>query len=398
MNKILFTVIPEKGHINPYIGVAKYLQEKGYEISFFSPCDISDQLQQAELVCTAISLFPAEVSKPNRGEVFSENVQDSGWLRSWIKTLLVDNADHHLVSAQKMINEINPDIIITDPMMYSSAIIANELNIPWVTISNSLNSVLSDDIKSELLETVGWLAKDRDKLFQRFNMNIEFSGCDMLSPTLCIAFTTEELVGKSEHNVHLVGPSIPTGKRGDERPFPWHLLSKDQDIIYISFGSQIYHQPELFNVLFKAVKDKPIQVVATVNELMNSDLLGDIPDNVILSYYTPQLEVLPKISVMVTHGGANSVMEAIYFSVPMLIIPLCNDQFHQAHYVEKNNIGIQLDFNNISSEQCWMTLENLLASSSIKNSMKKVSLSYNKNGALEAANLVEILLKKETSK
>ena len=134
-------------------------------------------------------------------------------------------------------------------------------------------------------------------------------------------------------------------------------------------------------------------MVATVNELMHSELLGDIPDNVILSYYTPQLELLPKTSVMVTHGGANSVMEAIYYSVPMLIIPLCNDQFHQAHFIEKNDIGIQLNFDRISAEQCWQAIEKLLVSKNIKNNMKTISKSYKKDGALEAANLVDSLLK-----
>ena len=393
MNKILFTVIPEKGHINPYIGVAKHLQQQGHDIGFFSPTDISDQLQQADLNITASFLFPAETSESNRGEIFSKNVQDAIWLRSWIKTLLVDNADHHLLPIQAIIEEINPNIIITDPMMYSSAIIANGLNIPWVTISNSLNPVLNNSIKSELLETVDWLAKDREKLFSRFKMNVDFKGCDMLSPLLSIAFTTEEFAGKADYNVQLVGSSIPIGKRGDEHYFPWHLLNENQDIVYISFGSQIYHQPKLFKILFNAIKDKPIQVVATVNELMHSELLGDIPDNVILSYYTPQLELLSKTSVMVTHGGANSVMEAIYYSVPMLIVPLCNDQFHQAHFIEKNDIGIQLNFDRISAEQCWQAIEKLLVSKNIKNNMKTISKSYKKDGALEAANLVDSLLK-----
>ncbi|MES2824107.1 MAG: glycosyltransferase [Pseudomonadota bacterium] len=388
MKKILFIVIPENGHINPYIGVAKHLQEKGFNVGFYSMHDISTQLLAADLNCfVGEFIAPPQYSK-NHGKQFAANVKDAQWLRSWIKELLIDGAEGGIANIKKVLDSFNPDLVITDPMIYSAAIAATLKKVKWVAISNSLNPVIHAEIKSELLNTVQWLDPFRKKLFQDYGMDIQCSGCDMLSPYLNIAFVTEELVGCGHTKVNLVGPSIPQGRRGDEQPFDWKPLATEVPIIYMSFGSQIYYQPEMFKIVFAAVRNQPIQLIAVVNELMLSDELGSIPVNVILTHYAPQLQLLPKASVMITHGGANSVMEAIYYGIPMLISPICNDQFHQGFFIERNNIGVQLDLNNATVEQCRNVLNRLLRSAVIHNNMARISQSYQKDGALNAANII----------
>jgi UDP:flavonoid glycosyltransferase YjiC (YdhE family) len=52
--------------------------------------------------------------------------------------------------------------------------------------------------------------------------------------------------------------------------------------------------------------------------------------------------------VLVTHGGNNSVTEALTFGVPMLVMPLSTDQFDGAASVERNLAGIALDPNSAS--------------------------------------------------
>jgi len=388
----LFVVIPEKGHINPYIGVAQKLQYSGHEVAFYAANDISTQLKSA-----GINNFLGEYTKGppadcNRGALFAKKIQDKKRLREWIKKLLVDDIPEQVDGLSKVVNEFQPTLIVTDPMVYQSAIVADQYKCKWVAISNSLNPVLNDGIESELLETVRILDHPRQALFAKYGLNISCRGCDMISPHLTIAFTTKEFIGCDVSGVELVGPSIPDGQRGDETDFNWDILCSDIPVIYMSLGSQIYYQPSMFKTVFEAVRNKPLQLVATVNELMNTDELGGIPENVILSYYTPQLELLPKIDAMITHGGANSVMEAIYHNVPMLITPICNDQFHQAYFIKKRGIGVELDLFSASSWQCWKVLERLMMPGTIRNEMDKVSASYQTNGAANAAKLIEKLL------
>lgn len=389
MKRILFISIPEKGHLNPMIGPAVHLQKRGHTVAFFAGRNVSSQLQRAGLEYVPEMLSFEEPASENRGDQFARQIRDREWLRGWIKRLLVDAAEAQVQPLRSVIRNFRPDIIVTDPMIYAAIIASHEERIPWVAMSNSLNPVLDESVHSELLDTVAWLAPDRRQLFARYGLTPKFSGCDAISPWLTIAFATEEFVGHAIAGVHLVGPSFPPGPRGDEADIDWKWLRGDVPIIYVSFGSQIYHQPHLFRKLIEASSHLNVQLIIAAQQLHGSPVLDPLPPHVMTCGYAPQLLLLPRVSGFVTHGGANSVMEAIYFGVPLLICPLCNDQFHQAHYVQKSGIGTVLNIESATTEQCRAALQEILHDVEIQRQVKRVSASYQRDGAGEAASLIE---------
>ncbi len=386
MMRVLFCVIPEKGHLNPYIGPAQALLARGATVAFHAAADISPQLRSA-----GITDFVGDRIAPpgdsHRGAAFAERVRDPEWLQQWIKTLLVDAAEAQVEPLRAVIRAWRPDVVAIDPMVYAASIAAEHERVPWVAISNSLNPALPDDLDSELLRTVRWLAPDRAALFARHGMAPAFRGCDVLSPALTVAFTTERLVGRVP-GVALVGPSLPRGMRGDEADFPWNWLDASRPLIYVSFGSQIYHQPALFRRVLDAVAARQLQLVASASDLAAPNALGTLPPNVLVRPYVPQLSILPRASAMVTHGGANSVMEAIAFGVPPLITPLCNDQHHQAHLITRAGIGRALDPDHCTATDIGIVLDALLAQGPEREAMKRVSASYQRDGAGETAQLL----------
>ena len=398
MKRILFIAIPEKGHINPMIGPAVWLQRMGHEVRFHAACDISAQLHAAglrPLDAAAAQPPPADL---NRGAFFAEKVRDAAWLREWIQRLLIEEAPAQVPGLQQAMEDFQPHVVVTDPMIYAAAIAAHRLRIPWVALSNSLNPVLYHEIASDLLDTVKALSSARQALFDGEGMSMAFSGCDMLSPWLTIAFTTQEFIGRAVPGVEMVGPSLPPDLRGDEADFPWDKLKADQPVIYMSFGSQIYHQPALFWKVAEATQGMGVQLVLSVNELLGSNELAGLPEHVLACRYAPQLALLPRASVFITHGGANSVMEALRFGVPLLLSPVCNDQFHQAWYVERSGTGRVLDLSTASVPEVKAALRNLLENREIAKSTARVSASYAVDGARRAAELVEQLaLKGDTA-
>ncbi|MNL23832.1 UDP-glucoronosyl and UDP-glucosyl transferase [compost metagenome] len=87
-------------------------------------------------------------------------------------------------------------------------------------------------------------------------------------------------------------------------------------------------------------------------------------------------------------------MEGIRANVPLLISPICNDQFHQAYFVEKSGVGRSLDLRTASREEIRQAMEGLLSDQNIKASMKRVSETYQDNGSLKAARLIQDAVKK----
>jgi UDP:flavonoid glycosyltransferase YjiC (YdhE family) len=385
MTKVLFCVIPERGHVNPYIGPAQALRAAGIEVAFHASADISPQLEAAGL-----DGFVGErtlMETPHRGAAFAERVRDAAWLRGWIKALLVDAAARDVDPLRAVLGRVRPDVVALDPMIYAGAIACELEGVPWAAISNSLNPALPDGLDSELLRTVASLADARRDLFARYGLAPAFRGCDVLSPHLTIAFATEALVGPVR-GVELVGPSLPRELRGDEPRFPWEWLEPDRPLIYASFGSQIYHQPALFRALIEAVRGRDVQLLLSAAELAGSPDLGALPANVLAQRYVPQLEVLKRAAVLVTHGGANSVMEAIAAGVPLLVLPLCNDQFHQVHFVTQARIGRAIDPACLDPERAWEALSALIGDGPERRAMDAVARTYERDGAAESARLL----------
>jgi len=389
MTRVLFCVIPEKGHLNPYIGPAQALQATGHEVAFYAPADIS-----AQLAAAGIDMFvgPHKTTggDAHRGRAFAERIRDAAWLREWIKSLLVDAADAQVAPLRAIIQAIQPDVVAIDPMVYAAAIACDLEGVPWAAISNSLNPVLPDGLDSELLRTVRWLAPARDELFARYGLRAAFRGCDVLSPQLTVAFTTDALVGNVP-GVALVGPSLPRTSRGDEVEFPWDWLDPTRPLVYVSFGSQIGHQPALFRRVIDAVAKRSVQLVASASDLASSRELGELPPNVLLRPYVPQLALLQRAAVLLTHGGANSIMEAIAYAVPPIIVPLCNDQFHQVHFIERTGIGRALDAERCTAADIGAALDGLLTMGPERIAMIGVSASYQRDGAGETARLLSEL-------
>ncbi len=396
--RILFVTIPEKGHINPLIGTAKQLAKQGQELAFFSQVDISDQLKQAGLNChcltPATNSFKTPEDHTAKGKAFAERLRNKAWLRQWIKHLLLDIVPSQIPALKEQIGLFRPDIIVTDPMVYSAVIVATEFNIPWVGVSSSLNPVTPDEWTCELVETVNELQEHRQRLFLDYQLNLKFKVCDAISPWLNIVFTTETYAPREWSNNDFsfyVGPTLPEGKRGDEAPFPFEKLKKDCQKIYMSLGSQVYYHPKLFLTVIEALKGQNVQIIISINELIHDkNFMAQLPDNVIASFYTPQLLLLEHIDIVITHGGANSVMEALAHGLPIVQLPICNDQYLQSQFINKNNVGVVLNSQHPSVEQFKKKLLPLLNKKAPQCiNAQQIGNSYKKcNGAVLTAKLI----------
>ena len=388
MKRILFCVVPEKGHVNPCIGPAQHLQAADCEVAFYAPADISAQLEGAGDFTFLGPRKTPERHDLSRGASFAANIRDAAWLRRWIHTLLIEYTPAQVDGIRAILRQWRPDVVVIDPLLYASAIAAELEGLPWVAMSNSLNPVLPDTLDSELLATVRWLAPERDRLFARYGIEAHFRGCDILSPHLTLAFTTEDLVGAAPQGVELVGPALPAGARGDEPPFPWERIDAARPLVYMSLGSQLYYQPELFAKVIQATRATSAQLVLSVGELVNTDLLPVADERVIAVRYAPQLALLRQTHALINHGGANSVMEALACGVPMLLSPFCNDQFHSAWFVERAGAGCRLDLEQASVQEIANAINDLLRPGPLRERAAQIGASYRRDGSAEAARLI----------
>ncbi|PUZ30538.1 glycosyltransferase, MGT family [Chitinophaga costaii] len=397
--KILFVTIPEKGHINPMIGVAQHLQAMGYELAFFAQVDISLQLRRAGLQGqvyhdpSPVNIDPQFITK---GADFVKKLANKEWLRQWIKTLLIDAVPGQVQLLDAVVKNFAPSLIVTDPMVYAAALVAHTHNLPWVGISSSLNPITPDDWQCELTDTLHTLEPLRNALFEAQGLLPRFKVSDAISPWLNIVFATETYMPRhicGNDFSYYAGNSFPMQSRGDETDFPFHRLEPGKRKVYMSMGSQIYYHPHLFSTVAQALYDDDIQLVFAINELLNTPFADTLPRHVMAVSYAPQLQLLPYIDLVISHGGANSAMEALANGVPLALLPICNDQFLQAQFVTRAGAGIVLNPHLPSATRYREQLLPLLqAGSPVRAHASSIGASFRaKTGPLGAAQEIEKL-------
>ena len=92
-----------------------------------------------------------------------------------------------------------------------------------------------------------------------------------------------------------------------------------------------------------AFQNENVTVVMSVGRRFDIAKLGKLPENLIVKNRISQVVVLKQASLFITHGGMNSVSEAMVHGVPMLVIPFVFDQPVNARQVEKPGVGKVLD-------------------------------------------------------
>lgn len=400
MARILFVVSSDAGHINQCIGPASYLQAEGHEVAFFAPKDLTSRLWKADFsLCYSVEPVPPARLDAARSERLAQNLKERDWSSLWLRSVMLDGLSERIARLSEVISELKPDVVAVSTVAYEGGIAAQKAGVPWVTLTASLNPFTPELLAAEMKEQISSWSRERDDIVDSAGVQVGFRLTDLVSPYLNLTFTTTELIGhRLSPEFRRIGPSIAPGDRGDETDFPWEQIRDDEPLVYLSLGVDTYNQPSVFQQLFETVEGRKMQLVCSVGGLASDpSSLGPIPANVILCDYVPQLSVLAASSLFITHGGATSVMEALFYGVPMLVSPLWNDQPHQAHFIDREKVGVRCELHKASPAVLWKHIDSVLNSKKIKEAVEKVQLSYKRHeGASEAARLIAQLAEKAT--
>ncbi len=381
VKKILFTVFPRKGHINPALGPAQWLMTWGHQVTWLSRADISKYLSLYDL-----SFDPAFVSesfnRDRENKLFLECLNEPERIQSWIRDLLLKDLKVNVSGYKEYFKNTLPDVVVADPMYYAPIIACEQLKIPWVAMSNCLNMVLNEKVQSPFRTMMNEISCDREKAFSCFNSKLDFRLSDALSPYLNTAFTTPEVCGSSTAEVELIGPSFP--KRSENKSIPSFKRKSKKALVYVAFGSQLSHWPELYDDLIAIAETLDFELCLSAGPLASELAQRDSPQCQIFDY-APQHSVLKEADLFLSHGGANSFMEAIAFNVPTILSPIAVEQFHQAYFHREKKLGKTLILQDLSKTQLKELIENSLSSKDWHSGLAKASASYQRDGAKNAA-------------
>ncbi|MDQ2796532.1 MAG: glycosyltransferase, partial [Actinomycetota bacterium] len=132
------------------------------------------------------------------------------------------------------------------------------------------------------------------------------------------------------------------------------LEASDAPIVYVSLGSFLSVRSDVLALVAAALRGvgEGVEVrVAIASGSTPTEELGALPSSWLVRAVLPQITVLSRSVLAVSHGGNNSVTEALTAGVPLLLLPLSTDQFAAAAALEDAGFGVALDPNTATAEE-----------------------------------------------
>src|SRR5262249_8182355 len=126
-------------------------------------------------------------------------------------------------------------------------------------------------------------------------------------------------------HVHHSGPWIATAARAPV-DFPWSRLDPARLLVYVSMGTLQNGLLRTFRMIAEGCAGLGLQLVISMGGGQDPALLRDLPGDPVVVGYAPQLELIRRSALTVSHGGLNTVLESLAEGVPTVVLPVTYDQ------------------------------------------------------------------------
>jgi MGT family glycosyltransferase len=167
--------------------------------------------------------------------------------------------------------------------------------------------------------------------------------------------------------------------------FPWQQLT-GEPLVYASMGTLQNGLIDIFRSIMQAaitLKDK--QFVLAVGGQLDLKQLGAVPANVMVVSQAPQIEVLKRSSLCITHAGLNTVLESLASGVPMLALPITNDQPGVAARIANKNVGVVISSDQASPGTFVAAINQVLDDSTFRDNAHKIQKAIRRTDGLSIA-------------
>lgn len=286
---------------------------------------------------------------------------------------------------QEVVSEVRPDQVVVDHLAFSArlALTAAGVHHADVVLGHPSALVLGDEVYGlppawpqcmqppvEELERLRALCEDVREGFTG-DWNAALATLDPgASPSRdAFAETGDVLLLNYPEELHdpdrtaLLGPHAFLGSAVREEPADdeiedW-LAASDDPVVYVSLGSFLSVRTDVLARVAEALRGLDVRV-AMASGASPPAQLGRLPDGWLVRAVLPQVTVLRRAVLAVTHGGNNTVTEALTAGVPLLVLPMSTDQFAGAAALERTGLGETLDPNTAPPEELRAAAARLL--------------------------------------
>jgi zeaxanthin glucosyltransferase len=401
----------ETGHLHTMLPLGQEMQRRGYKVTFFGIVDAKVKVLAAGLEFR--SLGEVEFPIGSSDVLFDKLGKLSGlaaikytldWIESSAKVFLKEGPD--------ILKDAQIDALLVDQITSEGSLLAELLNIPFVTICSALPfnqeptipplfttwtynlawwAVLRNQI---VYQIVNPFTKPMQKLRSSYRQVWQLppeTSCD--SPLAIVTQQPAEFEYPRQNlpeHFHFTGPyHNKTSRKSVD--FPWDRLN-GKPLIYASMGTLQNQLNDVFVAIAAACVDLDAQLVISLGGA-SLEGLPALPGNPIVVSYAPQLALLERASVAITHAGMNTALECLTYGVPMVTIPITNDQPGVASRVAWIGAGEIVPLNKLTAAKLATALKLVLTNESYRQNAIRLKHSIAQSGGVSrAADIIELAI------
>ncbi|HEX6097717.1 MAG TPA: glycosyltransferase [Thermoanaerobaculia bacterium] len=399
------------GHLNPMATLARELAGRGHRIGLVGSPRAKPFADE-----WGFELLTIAVPEYESGE-FVNALDQLATLKGLAAMRLTARIFHRhtevlLRDAPEAVRGAGAEAMIVDQVTLAGATIADALRLPFVVACDALAMNQEPQIPPAVLDwryRSGFLGRLRNRLGARmFAASMrpivrtisEFRGRHGLGPFGLEDINEAGLAQVAQQpaffdypraalppHFHYTGPWHEPTRVSESTAFPWEKLD-GRPLVYASLGTMQNRLQPVFRAILDACAELPVQVVLSLGNA-EATWDGPVPANAIVVGFAPQLSLLDRASLLITHAGLNTVLEGLSRGLPMLCMPLANDQPGVARRVEWLGAGEVLKPGGASKERIRALLEKLLTEDYRQAAQRCRRQLEGSRGAVRAADIVE---------
>lgn len=331
------------GHLNPLLTIAHQMQSEGHTCIF---AGFTRPHTEQAITAHGFRLIKIRPSFKNLGLILLPLF--SGFSETFYAMLqFFAGLDHYANVIGRILDDVQPDAVVTEFAFLGSGLAAEARNIPYVAIYHAglcfkgngippfgsglpidgkwgrkgvVFQKLTDFAYQHITNTIVH-ARRRVGLSAITNVSFPY----LLSPWLTLILTAEAIEAPRERlpsTFFFIGPCFAGRKTAQATEFSFEQFSQTQPKIYVSLGTVFNKKPQVFTKIIQAFVDGRYQLIVSAGGAFETLRSQPLPSNVLVFPRVPQVEVLANVDAVISHGGNNTTNETLAAGKPLLVMPV----------------------------------------------------------------------------
>jgi zeaxanthin glucosyltransferase len=405
-------ICPTGSHLTAIFALGDELQQRGHRITFINILDAQARILAANFEFRGIGLLERPIGSD--AKILAHRGTLSG-ISSLKDSLRTAHRDMQIIlqEAPKIIQSAGIEALLVDQCSPLGGTVADHLNIPFISLCNALplnREISIPPMFTSWQYSPTWGAQFRNKLGyalssiltksisslkveyrQKWQLPAHSHPNDNYSQLAQLSQQPAEFEFPRAHlppHFHFTGPYHSAIGREPDR-FPWEQLT-GQPLVYASMGTIQNRLFPVFETIAAACVGLDVQLVISLGGGMPLESMATLPGAPLVVRYAPQLALLKRAALTITHAGLNTALESLTYGVPMVAIPIANDQPGVAARIVWSGCGEMISISDLTVARLRSTIRQVMTQDSYKiQALRLQSAIQNAGGVAQAANVIE---------